>query len=274
MATWRSSAHRIGPAGTSAPAASRRSTSGSPNRIRPKPGVAGSPRSPGPRRLRRNRTPQPPDAQPPDVQPPDSEPPATAAAGSLRGIGSFRQWLLLTQRNAEILARSRLTLAILIGSPILVLAMFVVLFKPHAFGPGVPSPEATVMILFWVAFGGFFFGLTYGLLQICTEFAVLWRERFAGLRAGPYVLAKAAVLLPLLAVVDAVFLVVLRALGRLPGAGDYGAVFAILVLSSAAALGLGLLISAAVSERLRPRSRCRWCASRRCCSSGRSCRCR
>jgi len=130
----------------------------------------------------------------------------------------------------------------------MVLAMFVVLFKPHAFRPGVPSPEATVMILFWVAFGGFFFGLTYGLLQICTEFAVLRRERFAGLRAGPYVLAKVAVLLPLLALVDAAFLVVLRALGRLPGAGDYGAVFGILVLSSAAALGLGLLISAAVSE--------------------------
>jgi len=105
-----------------------------------------------------------------------------------------------------------------------------------------------VMILFWVAFGGFFFGLTYGLLQICTEFAVLRRERFVGLRAGPYVLAKVAVLLPLLVVVDAAFLVVLHALGRLPGAGDYGAVFGILVLSSAAALGLGLLISAAVSE--------------------------
>jgi hypothetical protein len=126
--------------------------------------------------------------------------------------------------------------------------MFVVLFRPHAFGPGQPSPEATVMILFWVAFGGFFFGLTYGLLQICTEFAVLRRERFAGLRAGPYVLAKVAVLLPLLTVVDAAFLGVLRALGRLPAAGDYGAVFAILVLSSAAALALGLLISAAVSE--------------------------
>jgi len=163
-------------------------------------------------------------------------------------IGSFRQWLLLTRRNAEILARGRLTLAILIGSPIAVLAMFVVLFRPHAFGPGQPSPEATVMILFWVAFGGFFFGLTYGLLQICTEFAVLRRERFVGLRAAPYVLAKVAVLLPVLAVVDAAFLVVLRALGRLPGAGDYGAVFGILALSSAAALALGLLISAAVAE--------------------------
>jgi hypothetical protein len=146
------------------------------------------------------------------------------------------------------MARGRLTLAILIGSPIVVLAMFVVLFKPHAFGPGTPSPEATVMILFWVAFGGFFFGLTYGLLQIVTEFPVLRRERFVGLRAGPYVLAKVAVLLPLLAVVDAAFLVVLRALGRLPDNGDYAAVFGVLVLSSAAALGLGLLISAAVSE--------------------------
>ena len=164
------------------------------------------------------------------------------------GIGSFRQWILLTRRNAEILARSRLTLAILVGSPVAVLAMFVVLFRPHAFGPGPPSPEATVMILFWVAFGGFFFGLTYGLLQIVTEFAVLERERFVGLRVGPYVLAKVAVLLPLLAVVDAAFLVVLRALGRLPATGGYGDVFATLVLSSAAALALGLLISAAVSE--------------------------
>jgi ABC-type multidrug transport system ATPase subunit/ABC-type multidrug transport system permease subunit len=171
--------------------------------------------------------------------------PATRAAGV---AGSLRQWLLLTRRNAEILARSPLTLAILAGSPVMVLAMFAVLFQPHAFGPGRPSPQATVMILFWVAFGGFFFGLTYGLLQIVTEFAVLRRERFAGLRAVPYVLAKVAVLLPLLAIVDAAFLAVLRLLQRLPAGGDYGAVFAVLVLSSAAALGLGLLISAAVTE--------------------------
>lgn len=104
------------------------------------------------------------------------------------------------------------------------------------------------MIVFWVAFGGFFFGLTYGLLQICTEFGVLRRERFAGLDAGAYVLAKAAVLLPLLALVDLLFLVVLRLLGRLPSAGDYSTMFVTLLLSSAAALGLGLLISAAVSE--------------------------
>lgn len=160
----------------------------------------------------------------------------------------FRQWLLLTRRNADILARSRLTLAILVGAPVMVLLMFLVLFRPGAFDPADPSPAATVQILFWVAFGGFFFGLTYGLLQICGEYSVLRRERFAGVGAGAYVMAKVAVLLPLLALVDLLFLVVLRVLGRLPAAGDYGATFVTLLLSSAAALGLGLLISAAVSE--------------------------
>jgi ABC-type multidrug transport system ATPase subunit len=160
----------------------------------------------------------------------------------------FRQWLLLTQRNADMLTRARLTVAILVGAPVMVLLMFLVLFRPGAFDPARPSPAATVMILFWVAFGGFFFGLTYGLLQICGEFAVLRRERFAGVSASAYVLAKVAVLLPLLALVDLLFVVVLRLLGRLPDTGDYGAAFVTLLLSSAAALGLGLLISATVSE--------------------------
>jgi ABC-type multidrug transport system ATPase subunit len=167
------------------------------------------------------------------------------AGGARRAV---RQWAVLTKRNADILARSRLTLAILVGSPVGVLLMLLVLFRPGAFAPAHPNPAATEMILFWVAFGGFFFGLTYGLPQICAEFAVLRRERFAGLHAGAYVLAKAAVLVPLLAVADVLFLVVLRGLGRLPAGGGYAATFVTLLLSSAAALGLGLLISAAVSE--------------------------
>jgi hypothetical protein len=123
-----------------------------------------------------------------------------------------------------------------------------VLFRPGAWDPAHPSPETTVMIIFWVAFGGFFFGLTYGLLAICAEWAVLRRERFAGLGATSYVLAKVAVLLPLLAVVDLVFQVVLRLLGRLPASGQSAAVFVTLLLSSASALALGLLISASVAD--------------------------
>jgi ABC-type multidrug transport system ATPase subunit len=167
-----------------------------------------------------------------------------------RGIGPVGQWLVLTRRNLDILVRNRLTLAILVGSPVMVLLMFAVLFQPGAFSLGQPSPNATVMILFWVAFGGFFFGLTYGLLQICAEFPILRRERLAGLGVSSYVLAKVTVLLPLLAAVDVLMLGVLRALDRLPAADAaiYGEMFVTLLLSSAAALALGLLTSAAVSD--------------------------
>jgi ABC-type multidrug transport system ATPase subunit len=175
---------------------------------------------------------------------------AAPAAPAGRGIGPIGQWALLTRRNMDILVRNRLTVALLAGSPVMVLLMFAVLFRPGAFDPGRPSPNATVMILFWIAFGGFFFGLTYGLLQICTEFAIVRRERLAGLGIGPYVLAKATVLLPLLAVVDLLTLAVLRALDRLPAAdaATYGRLFVTLLLSSAAALALGLLTSAAVGD--------------------------
>jgi ABC-type multidrug transport system ATPase subunit len=170
-------------------------------------------------------------------------------AGSRRGLPRpVKQWALLTRRNADILTRSKLTAAMLAGSPLCVLLMFLVLFRPGAFDPAHPSPAATVMIIFWVAFGGFFFGLTYGLLAICAEWGVLRRERFAGLGAGSYVLAKVSVLLPLLAAVDLLFLIVLRLLGRLPASGPMLDVFITLLLSSASALALGLLISAAVAD--------------------------
>ncbi|SCF09457.1 ATP-binding cassette domain-containing protein [Micromonospora saelicesensis] len=183
-------------------------------------------------------------------QPPRTTDDADIAATPPRRVGRLRQWAVLTARNTEIVARNRLTLAILLGSPLMVLGMFALLFRPGAFEPTRPSPTVTVMILFWIAFGGFFFGLTYGLLQICTELPILRRERLAGVRLVPYLLAKVAVLLPLLALVDLALLGVLRGMDRLPpvGGADFAALYATLLLSSAAALALGLLCSAAVSD--------------------------
>ncbi|MET8044450.1 ATP-binding cassette domain-containing protein [Micromonospora sp. NPDC005215] len=186
----------------------------------------------------------------------DASPPAGAigdgdsALPAPRRVGRLRQWAVLTARNAEIVVRSRLTLAILLGSPLMVLGMFALLFRPGAFAPTRPSPTVTVMILFWIAFGGFFFGLTYGLLQICTELPILRRERLAGVRLLPYLMGKVAVLLPLLALVDLALLGVLRGIDRLPPVDgtDFAALYATLLLASAAALTLGLLCSAAVSD--------------------------
>ena len=166
------------------------------------------------------------------------------------GIGFAREWAVLTRRTLETLVRNRLTLAILVGSPALVVAMFAVLFRPGAFEFASPSPSAITMILFWVTFGAFFFGLTYGLLQIVTEQAILRREQLVGQRLSAYLLSKMAVLLPFLVFVVVLMLAVLRALDRLPAASTttYLTIGVTLALLAAAALTLGLMTSAAVSN--------------------------
>jgi hypothetical protein len=128
--------------------------------------------------------------------------------------------------------------------------MFLMLFRPGAFDQAHPSPNTTMMILFWIAFGGFFFGLTYGLSQICDEFAILRRERRAGLRLTPYLLSKVAALLPLLCLVDALLLGLLSATDRLPALdlADDARLFGTVALASLCALTLGLLSASAVNN--------------------------
>ena len=158
------------------------------------------------------------------------------------------QWMALTARTLETVVRNRLTLAVMIGSPALVIAMFAVLFRPGAFDPGSPSPTSAIMIAFWVAFGGFFFGLTFGLLQICPEVPLMAREHRAGVSASLQVAAKLAALTPVLLLIDVSMLAVLRGLDRLPAAdlGTYGSIAVTLALDALAALALGLLASSLV----------------------------
>ena len=177
-------------------------------------------------------------------------PPARAPEPRALPIGAVHQWALLTRRAAEVMTRNRLTLAVLLGSPFLVTAMMAVLFQPGAVGAQDPGSVGPAQTVFWIAFAGFFFGLTFGLLQIVGELAVFRREHFAGVGIGAYVLSKVAVLAPLLALVSAGLLGVLRVLDRLPAAGwdTYASLFVTLFVESLAALALGLLASAAVAD--------------------------
>jgi ABC-type multidrug transport system ATPase subunit len=160
----------------------------------------------------------------------------TGSTGSL--VRPVRQWSVLTRRNVDALVRSRSTLAALAGAPAAVLLAFLVLLGQGALDPARPGGA------FWAVFGGFFVGLAYGVPQIRPEVGALRAERFCGLSPGAYVLAKAAVLVPPLAVADATVLLVAGLSGRLDDDG-YGPVFVTLLLSSAVALALGLLVSAA-----------------------------
>ena len=167
-----------------------------------------------------------------------------------RRAGPLRQWAVLTRRSADLLFRNRLTLAVLVGSPALVIGMMAVLFRPGAFDATTASSGEATQTVFWLAFAGFFFGLTYGLLQIVGEMAILRRERLAGLHAGAYVAAKVAVLTPVLLAVAGGMLAVLRALDRLPPASGsvYAGLLVTLTLEALAALALGLLASASVTN--------------------------
>jgi hypothetical protein len=182
---------------------------------------------------------------------PAARPGAPAAAlEAPRRAGPVRQWAVLTRRSADLLFRNRLTLAVLVGSPALVIAMMAVLFRPGAFEPAAAATGQATQAVFWLAFAGFFFGLTYGLLQIVGEMAIVRRERMAGLHTTAYVGAKVAVLTPVLLAVAVGMLAVLRALDRLPAASGrvYAGLLVTLVLESLAALALGLLASASVTN--------------------------
>ncbi|MFI6076404.1 ATP-binding cassette domain-containing protein [Actinoplanes sp. NPDC051343] len=183
----------------------------------------------------------------PAFEAPLPSPAAVSAPVRPRPPGALRQAALLTARNVAILRANRLTLAILVGSPLVILAMFLMLFRAGAFDFRHPDPATTVMILFWIAFGVFFFGLTYGLLQICAELPILRREVFGGVGLGAYLVAKVALLMPPLALADLLLLTVLRALDRLP-ARDFAGLYLTAFLASACALALGLLCSASVSD--------------------------
>ncbi|MFF0268989.1 ABC transporter ATP-binding protein/permease [Kribbella sp. NPDC004536] len=173
-----------------------------------------------------------------------------ATMPSRRIANGLTQWGVLTRRTLETLVRNRMTLAILLGSPAMVIGMFATLFESGAFEFENPSPSSMVMIGFWVVFAAFFFGLTYGLLQICTERAILRREHLVGLRLGAYLASKVTVLVPFLLAVVVGMLAVLRLLDRLPSRplSTYASIGVGLALCSVAALGLGLLTSAGVSN--------------------------
>lgn len=118
------------------------------------------------------------------------------------GAGPAAQLRVLVTRNAETLARARRQQAILAGAPAVVLVAFCILLVVGALdGPAAVS-------LAWAVLGGLATGLAYDLSVRGPESGVFRREGFAGLSVAMLVAAKAAVLLPILAIADVLILVV------------------------------------------------------------------
>ena len=173
---------------------------------------------------------------------PSRVPRAPGEARGMTGPASrpVRQLGTLVARNAELLRRDRRALAVLAAAPLAVLLALAVLLPAGALGPA----RTSAACMAWTALGVVAVGLAYGLPQVRSEVGVLRAERFAGLSSASYLLAKLAVLLPVIAAGDAVILLLPALSARLP-AGGYGTAFVLLLLSSAVAIGLALLLSAA-----------------------------
>jgi ABC transport system ATP-binding/permease protein len=160
-----------------------------------------------------------------------------------------RQARVLTARYARLLTRDRRNLALLLGqAPILALAG-IGLFHSGIFDLPGGSPAEATQLLFLMVIVVIWLGSLDAAREIVKERAVLERESAVGVRLSAYVLSKLVVLFGLVSVQVVLYTGLLFAFRPLDA--DLGAWLAVLLLFLAtgfAAVGMGLLISAAAGS--------------------------
>jgi ABC-type multidrug transport system ATPase subunit/CRP-like cAMP-binding protein len=173
---------------------------------------------------------------------------ASGAKLAAQPTHQLHQFVELTYRELDMLVRYPVNLLALFVQPVLITVLLLALFKVGLFSTGVANPIPAVQTLLVLSFSMFFFGVTFGLNEICQEFTIFFRERMVNLGILPYVLSKVAVLGPFLLLAELLILLVLRVTGRLPndGISTYSALFLTLALTSLAGLAIGLLASSVV----------------------------
>jgi ABC-type multidrug transport system ATPase subunit/ABC-type multidrug transport system permease subunit len=185
-------------------------------------------------------------AQPviPEQPPAAQEPAASRQRGRL-----WRQAYVLTHRYVRLFSRDRRNLLILmLQVPLLALAT-VGLFKLKVFKAGTDAGEA-VKLLFLVVTTVIWFGSIDGAREIIKEKSVFIRERAVGVRTGAYLFSKGSVLFALAAIQTLVLAGIVFAFQPLHESNrTYLIVIALLVCTAFAAVGMGLLMSAAVKTQ-------------------------
>lgn len=180
--------------------------------------------------------------------------PTSQPAGQGRGAGlvenirrAIRQFAVLSHRTFDLLAHDRASFLALLAPPLAITLLLLALFRAGAFGH-TPNPTIALQTLLVMGYGTLFFGISAGLQEITKEVAIFRRERKVNLGIAPYLLAKLAILAPILLMNVAAMTAVLRVGGRLPdaGIGTYGPLLLTLTLNAVAGLALGLCVSAAV----------------------------
>jgi ABC transport system ATP-binding/permease protein len=184
-----------------------------------------------------------------DQPAPDDAPKARASPKRRRRGRMLSQTRVLTSRYVKLMRRDRRNLLLLLGqAPVLGLAG-VGLFKAGIFDRRRGSPADAIQLLFLASLVMIWLGSIDAAREIIKERAVLAREAALGTRISAYVCSKLIVLFGLVVLQSLLYAGLLFAFRPLNASTTvYLEVFALLIVTGFVAVGMGLLISAAVSS--------------------------
>jgi ABC-type multidrug transport system ATPase subunit/pSer/pThr/pTyr-binding forkhead associated (FHA) protein/ABC-type multidrug transport system permease subunit len=157
---------------------------------------------------------------------------------------------VLASRYVRLLSRDRRNLLILLGQvPLLALGM-AGLFKAGVFAHGKGHAGNSAQLLFLLVTTSIWLGSIDSAREVVKERSVFVRESAAGVRLGAYILSKAAVLFSVAAAQTLALTAIVLLLRPLhEPAGSYLRLGLTLMVTSAVAVSLGLLISSVVRSQ-------------------------
>ena len=205
-----------------------------------------------------------------DEAEPSWDPIALIGGGARRGSSAWRQLRIQTARYIDTVLRDRAYLALLLAQAPIIAFFISVVAKATDLQPpppeavaqaealGVPAAKLAAALPVMMAATATWFGSINAARELVKELPVFLRERMAGMLLGPYFVSKLIVLGALCLIQTTLLLGIVALTVDLPrsGAITWGPLelWISLSLASFAALGLGLVISASVSNANRAQS--------------------
>jgi ABC-type multidrug transport system ATPase subunit/pSer/pThr/pTyr-binding forkhead associated (FHA) protein/ABC-type multidrug transport system permease subunit len=184
---------------------------------------------------------EPPTPPPPG---PTSRPHRASAGALLAGRSLFRHTATLVGRYAHTLGRDRRTVGALLGQAPLIGFLIAMLYPHDVLAVPDTSPTRSAQFMFLLVTAALWLGLIDSCREIVRERAIILRELAVGVRLDAQIAAKAMILFSIAALQCLLLLGVVTALRPFHASlGGYGAVLGLLILTSWAMVGVGLLIS-------------------------------
>jgi ABC transport system ATP-binding/permease protein len=184
---------------------------------------------------------EPPEAPPPG---PTARPQEGPAIRLLAGRSLVRQTTTLIGRYAHTLGRDRRTVGALLGQAPLIGLLIAMLYPRDVLALPDTSPTRSAQFMFLLVTAALWLGLIDSCREIVKERAIILRELAVGVRLDAQIVAKAVILFAIAAVQCVLLLAVVVALRPFHSSfAGLAEVFGLLVVTSWAMVGVGLLVS-------------------------------